>query len=153
MVKENMVKKNMVIKKKVKLAPKNSLNLEKKKSLDNTIYPSKKGVMHIKRSFNNTIITLTDINGNTKAYCSCGSVGFKGTKRSSKFAGLTTAEHIGRKSRNLGYKHIMLNFKGAGKGRFQVIKGLKKSRIRIKEIKEVTSFAHNGCRSKKLRRV
>ena len=124
-----------------------------KNLFNNSKHPKKKGIIHIKCSFNNTIITLTDLDGKTRAYCSCGSVGFKGAKRSSRFAGQVAAEYLGKKARNLGYKDVILNFKGFGKGRNVCIKGLKKSRLQIKEIKDVTPLAHNGCRPKKLRRL
>jgi small subunit ribosomal protein S11 len=142
-----------MIKKKANTSIKNLSRLKKIALLDNLKSIRKKGVMHVKRSFNNTIITLTDLNGNTKAYCSCGSVGFKGAKRSDKFAGIVTAEQIGRKSRRLGYRRIILRLNGVKKGRYSLLRSLRKCRLRIKEIKEVTSFAHNGCRPKKLRRV
>jgi small subunit ribosomal protein S11 len=131
----------------------NLSNLKKKNLFHNSKYCKHKCVIHIKCSFNNTIITLTDLNGNTKGYCSCGSVGFKGAKRSSKFAGAVAAEHIGRKASKLGYRQVRLNCKGFGRGRFVIVKGLKKSRLKIIEIRDVTPLPHNGCRSKKLRRL
>ena len=126
------------------------INIFKPRTYERT---NKKGIIFIQCSFNNTIMTLTDLTGKTKAYCSCGSVGFKGAKRSSRFAGQITAESLGKKARNLGYKDVILNFKGFGRGRNICIKGLKKSRLRIKKIKDVTLLAHNGCRPKKLRRL
>jgi small subunit ribosomal protein S11 len=131
----------------------NILNL-KKLNLFNTLkHGTQKGIIHIKCSFNNTIITLTSLDGKTKAYCSSGSVGFKGAKRSSRFAGQVAAEYLGKKARKLGYKYVKVNFKGFGRGRIVCMRGLKKSRLRIKKIEDVTSLSHNGCRPKKLRRL
>jgi small subunit ribosomal protein S11 len=111
------------------------------------------GIIHIKCSLNNTIVTLTDLLGNTKAWGSCGSVGFKGAKRSSRFAGQAAIEFLGLKAKNLGYKHIVLHLNGLGKSRNISIKSLKKSGLRIYFIKDFTSIAHNGCRPSKLRRL
>jgi small subunit ribosomal protein S11 len=113
----------------------------------------KKGIIHVKSSFNNTIFTLTDLKGRTKAYCSCGSAGFKGAKRSTKFAGRMAAEYLGRKTRRLGYKNVKLSLKGFASGCSLYLKAFKRSRIRIKIIKNVSSLSHNGCRPKKLRRL
>jgi len=111
------------------------------------------GIIHAKFSLNNTFLTLTDLLGNTKAWSSCGSMGFKGGKRSSRFSGQITAESLGNKAVNLGYNKVILHLKGTGKGRNVCINGLKKSGIKILIIKDVTSIAHNGCRPPKSRRI
>jgi len=110
------------------------------------------GIIHAKFSLNNTQITLTDLLGNTKAWSSCGSMGFKGGKRSSRFSGQLTAENLGYKAKNLGYSKVILHLNGAGKGRNVCINGLKKTGVKILIIKDFTSIPHNGCRPQKLRR-
>lgn len=84
---------------------------------------------------------------------SCGSIGFKGSKRSSRFAGQAVAEQLGFKAKTLGYTKIILHLNGLGKGRNVCIKGLKKSGLQIFIIKDSTSIAYNGCRPSKLRRL
>ena len=111
------------------------------------------GIIHIKCSLNNTIVTLTDLLGKTKAWVSCGSIGFKGSKRSSRFAGQAAVEFLGSKIKSLGYKYVVLHLNGLGRGRNVSVKGLKKSGLRIYFIKDFTSIAHNGCRPSKLRRL
>jgi len=111
------------------------------------------GVIHIKCSLNNTIATLTDLLGKAKAWVSCGTVGFKGSKRSSRFAGQAAIELLGSKAKTLGYKHVVLHLNGLGRGRNVSVKSLKKSGLRVYFIKDFTSIAHNGCRPAKLRRL
>jgi len=111
------------------------------------------GIIHIKCSLNNTIVTLTDLLGNTKAWVSCGSIGFKGSKRSSRFAGQAAAEQLGIKAKTLGYKKIILHLNGFGKGRNVCVKGFKKSGLQVYFIKDFTTIAYNGCRSSKVRRL
>jgi small subunit ribosomal protein S11 len=115
--------------------------------------PKKRAIITVKCSFNNTIITLADLNGNTKAFCSCGSIGFKNGKRSIQLASKAVGEHIGHTSETLGYNVIKLNYKGVGKGRYSFGHVFKKHRLKLKEIKDVSPLAHNGCRSQKLRRL
>jgi small subunit ribosomal protein S11 len=111
------------------------------------------GIIYVKCSLNNTIITLTDLLGNTKAWVSCGSVGFKGAKRSSRFAGQSVAEQLGIKAKTLGYTKVILHLNGLGKGRNVCVKGFKNSGLQIYFIKDATSVAHNGCRPSKIRRL
>jgi len=111
------------------------------------------GIIYVKSSLNNTIITLTDLLGNTKAWVSCGSIGFKGAKRSSRFAGQAAAEQLGIKAKTLGYTRVILHLNGLGKGRSVCVKGFKKSYLQIYFIKDATSLAYNGCRPSKLRRL
>lgn len=141
------------------------LNKKKKQSLVSTLKKKNiakkrnirltpiQGIVHIKCSLNNTIVTLTDLLGKTKVWVSCGSIGFKGSKRSSKFAGQAAVEFLGSKIKNLGYKYVVLHLKGLGRGRNVSVKGLKKSGLKIYFIKDFTSIAHNGCRPSKLRRL
>ena len=111
------------------------------------------GIIYVKSSLNNNIITLTDLLGNTKAWTSCGSIGFKGAKRSSRFAGQSAAEQLGVKAKTLGYTKVILHLNGLGKGRSVCVKGFKKSDLQIYFIKDATSLAYNGCRPSKLRRL
>ena len=129
--------------------------LKKKNWKNKNITPkiSINGIIHAKFSLNNTFLTLTDLLGNTKAWSSCGSMGFKGGKRSSRFSGQITAENLGNKAVNLGYNKVVLHLKGMGKGRNVCITGLKKSGIKILLIKDFTSVPHNGCRPPKFRRI
>jgi small subunit ribosomal protein S11 len=111
------------------------------------------GIIYVKSSLNNTIITLTDLLGDTKAWASCGSIGFKGAKRSSRFAGQAVAEQLGIKAKTLGYTQVILHLNGLGKARRVCIKGFKKSGLQIFFIKDSTPVAYNGCRPAKLRRL
>lgn len=111
------------------------------------------GIIHAKCTLNNTIITLTDLLGNTKAWVSCGSMGFKGSKRSSRFAGQSVSEQLGIKAKTLGYTKVILHLNGLGKGRNVCVKGFKKSGLKIYFIKDSTSVPYNGCRPSKLRRL
>ena len=110
------------------------------------------GIIHLKCSLNNTIITLNDLLGKTKTWVSCGSVGFKGSKRSSRFAGQAAIEFLGLKAKNLGYNHIILHLNGLGRSRNVSIKSLKKSGLKIYFIRDFTAITHNGCRPVKKRR-
>jgi small subunit ribosomal protein S11 len=102
---------------------------------------------------NNTKITLTDTEGKPLGWSSGGSVGFKGSKRSTSYAAQLAAEVIGEKAYYLGIRDIRILFKGMGKGRFSVPKGLKSSGLKIKTIIDNTPVPHNGCRPPKKRRV
>ena len=114
---------------------------------------SVQGIIHVKCSFNNTIVTLTDLLGNTKAWASCGSIGFKGAKRSSRFAGQMAIENLGDRAVEAGYSRIILHLNGLGKARNVCIKTLKQSGLKIYIIKDFTSIVHNGCRPSKVRRL
>ena len=137
-----------MLKKKKKIWKKNNW---KRKNLNEKIFVN--GIIHAKFSLNNTFFTLTDLSGNTKAWSSCGSMGFKGGKRSSRFSGQIAAENIGNKAVNLGYSKVILHLNGVGKGRNVCTTGLKKSGIEIQIIKDFTSIPHNGCRPPKIRRI
>ena len=128
--------------------------------LKNT-YPFKKfpinlsiqGILHIKSSFNNTLITGTDLKGKVLFVKSCGSLGFHGKKkRSTKFAIESTLEVAISKLKEYNFKKIMLHLNGFAKARFTVINSFKKSNIKIAGIYDITPIPHNGCRPKKLRR-
>jgi small subunit ribosomal protein S11 len=110
-------------------------------------------VAHVNSSFNNTVITITDIQGNAISWSSSGSMGFKGSRKSTPYAAQLAAEVIGEKAYYLGIRDIRILFKGMGKGRFSVPKGLKSSGLKIKTIIDNTPVPHNGCRPPKKRRV
>ncbi|MBN2287985.1 MAG: 30S ribosomal protein S11 [Candidatus Glassbacteria bacterium] len=111
------------------------------------------GMVHIKASFNNTIVTVTDLNGNTILWGSAGKSGFKGSKKSTPFAAQTVAESCGREAVNLGMKKVHIRVQGPGGGRESAIQALQGAGLTIKSIRDVTPIPHNGCRPPKRRRV
>ena len=111
------------------------------------------GTAHIKSSFNNTIITFTDQQGNTIAWASAGNVGFKGSRKSTPFAAQVAAEACGREAIQLGMKRLEVWVKGPGAGREAAIRSLQAAGLEISAIKDVTPIPHNGCRPPKRRRV
>lgn len=111
------------------------------------------GLAHIHSSFNNTIITITDSKGNTIMWSSSGSVGFKGSRRSTSYAAQMAAEDLGFRARTLGISELIIVLKGVGEGRNTAPKGLQKSGLKILSIKDSTPLPHNGCRPPKRRRV
>lgn len=121
----------------------------KKKELKNIV----KGVAHIKSTFNNTIITISDANGNVIAWASAGTAGFKGSKKSTPFAAQLAADDVARKSMEHGLKQIEVYVKGPGSGREAAIRSLQAAGLEISLIKDVTPIPHNGCRPPKRRRV
>jgi len=111
------------------------------------------GVAHILATFNNTIITITDKKGNTIAWASCGSIGFKGSKKSTPFAAQVAAESAAKKAIEHGVKTVEVLVKGPGSGRESAIRALQAAGLQITLIKDVTPIPHNGCRPPKKRRV
>ena len=111
------------------------------------------GQAHIKTSFNNTIVTLTDTEGNVIAWESAGSAGFKGSRKSTPFAAQVTADSAARKGMEHGLERVEVLAKGAGSGRETAIRSLQAAGLEILGVKDVTPQAHNGCRPKKRRRV
>jgi small subunit ribosomal protein S11 len=109
--------------------------------------------IHIQTTLNNTIITLTDSQGNTKASASAGFLGFKNSRKSTTYASQTTAEYIAKKCLSLGVQFVEVKLKGIGFGKESSLRGLQSSGIYIKKIEDVTSLAHNGCRLPKKRRL
>ena len=110
-------------------------------------------IAHAYCTSNNTKITVTDSEGKTLVWASGGSVGFKGSKRSTSYAAQATAEIVGEKAYKVGIRNIQVRLKGIGKGRFSVAKGLRSAGLRIQSIADVTPLAHNGCRPPKKRRI
>lgn len=111
------------------------------------------GQAHIKTSFNNTIVTLTDKEGNVIAWESAGSVGFKGSRKSTPFAAQVTADSCAKKGMEHGLKKVDAFVKGPGSGRETAIRSLQAAGIEVMSVKDVTPIPHNGCRQRKRRRV
>ena len=111
------------------------------------------GVAHIKATFNNTIITITDVNGGTVAWASAGKAGFKGSKKSTPFAATIAAESVGREAVGMGMRRIHVRVQGPGSGRESAIQALQAAGLTIRSIRDVTPIPHNGCRPPKKRRV
>jgi small subunit ribosomal protein S11 len=111
------------------------------------------GHAHIQASFNNTIITITDLAGATVAWGSAGTAGFKGSRKSTPFAAQVAAEASAREAINMGLKRVEVWVKGPGSGREAAIRSLQVAGLEISAIKDVTPIPHNGCRPPKRRRV
>jgi small subunit ribosomal protein S11 len=111
------------------------------------------GQAHIKTSFNNTVVTLTDTDGNVISWESAGSAGFKGSRKSTPFAAQVTADSAARKGMEHGLEKVEVLAKGAGSGRETAIRSLQAAGLQITTVKDVTPQAHNGCRPRKRRRV
>ena len=112
-----------------------------------------KGSAHIRSSFNNTIVTITDLNGNAVAWASAGGLGFKGSRKSTPFAAQSAAEPAAKAAMEHGMKTIEVFVKGPGPGREAAIRSLQAAGLEICMIKDVTPIPHNGCRPPKRRRV
>ena len=112
-----------------------------------------KGVAHIKASFNNTIITITDVNGETLCWDSAGTVGFKGARKATPFAAIRAAEKCAAKAKRMGMREIEVRVKGPGSGRESAISALQNNGLQITAIEDHTPIPHNGCRPPKQRRV
>jgi small subunit ribosomal protein S11 len=111
------------------------------------------GVAHIKATFNNTLVTITDNNGNVVTWGSSGKAGFKGSKKSTPFAATVAAEACAREAVNLGMKRVHVRVQGPGSGRESAIQALAAAGLQVKSIRDVTPIPHNGCRPPKKRRV
>ncbi|MGH7727039.1 MAG: 30S ribosomal protein S11 [Candidatus Eiseniibacteriota bacterium] len=111
------------------------------------------GVAHIQASFNNTIVTITDTDGNVISWASAGKAGFKGSRKSTPFAAQVAAEGAAREALGLGLKRVEVWVKGPGAGREAAIRSLQAAGLEIAAIKDVTPIPHNGCRPPKRRRV
>jgi small subunit ribosomal protein S11 len=111
------------------------------------------GVAHVNASFNNTVITITDVQGNTIAWASAGSMGFKGSRKSTPFAAQMAAEDAGRKAQEHGMRTLEVQVRGPGSGRESALRALQAGGFAITSIRDVTPIPHNGCRPPKRRRV
>ena len=111
------------------------------------------GVAHVVSSFNNTIITISDENGNTIAWSSAGHKGFKGSRKSTPYAAQIAAEDVGNRAKEVGLKTLRVEVSGPGSGRESALRSLQSVGYVITSIKDVTPIPHNGCRPRKRRRV
>ena len=127
--------------------------VEKKKTKSKVKRKVTSGVAHVVSSFNNTIITISDENGNTLAWSSAGHKGFKGSRKSTPFAAQIAAEDVGNKAKEHGLKTLRVEVSGPGSGRESALRSLQSVGYIITSIKDVTPIPHNGCRPRKRRRV
>lgn len=114
---------------------------------------SQKGIVHIQSTFNNTIVTITNLTGDTISWASAGSAGFKGARKSTPFAAQTAAEKAALEAANNGMKTVQILVKGQGSGRETAIRAIEGARLEITSIEDITAVPHNGCRPPKRRRV
>ncbi|NQU08894.1 MAG: 30S ribosomal protein S11 [Candidatus Abyssubacteria bacterium] len=133
---------------KAKKSPKSKKPKKKKLILNIT-----SGVAHIQATFNNTIVTITDPKGNVISWASAGTVGFKGSRKSTPFAAQLTARSAAEKAAGVGLKEVKVYVKGPGAGRESAIRSLQAAGLQVNMIKDVTPIPHNGCRPPKRRRV
>ena len=112
-----------------------------------------KGIAHIKSTFNNTIVTLTDMNGNALSWASAGGMGFKGSRKSTPYAAQTAADTAAKAAMEHGLREVECYVKGPGAGREAAIRSLQAAGLEVSMIKDVTPIPHNGCRPPKRRRV
>lgn len=112
-----------------------------------------RGVCHINSTFNNTIITITDKTGGALCWATAGTIGYKGSRKSTPFAAQRAGEEVAQKARKLGVRELDVRIKGPGAGRESAVRALKAAGIEIRSIEDVTPLPHNGCRPKKKRRV
>ncbi len=112
-----------------------------------------RGIAHVRASHNNTIVTITDTNGETLCWDSSGTIGFKGSRKSTPFAATRAGESAGQKARKVGVSEVEVYIKGTGAGRESAVTGLVSTGIRVTAIEDHTPIPHNGCRPKKRRRV
>ena len=127
--------------------------VEKKKTKSKTKRKVTNGIAHVVSSFNNTIITISDENGNTLAWSSSGHKGFKGSRKSTPYAAQIAAEDVGNKAKEFGLKTLKVQVSGPGSGRESALRSLQSIGYVITSIKDVTPIPHNGCRPRKRRRV
>jgi small subunit ribosomal protein S11 len=112
-----------------------------------------RAIVHVKASFNNTVITVTDVNGETLGWASAGTIGFKGSRKSTPFAATRAAEEAASKAKKLGVQEVEVHVRGAGSGRESAVTALQSAGLKITAIEDHTPIPHNGCRPRKKRRV
>jgi small subunit ribosomal protein S11 len=112
-----------------------------------------RGIAHVKATHNNTIVTITDINGETLCWDSAGTIGFKGARKSTPFAATRAGESAGQKARKIGVSEVEVYVKGTGAGRESAVTGVVSTGIRVTAVEDHTPIPHNGCRPRKRRRV
>jgi len=123
------------------------------KKIKKKIHIDAKGIAHVHASFNNVMVTITDIYGNTISWSSAGRNGFKGSRKNTPFAAQVTAEAAGKEAFDAGLRKIDVLVKGPGSGREAAIRSLATAGLHIESIKDITPIPHNGCRPPKRRRV
>ena len=123
--------------------------VKKRKELKNV----DKGQVHIQSSFNNTIVTVTDANGNAITQCSAGALGYKGSRKSTPFAAQITCNKVAEKAVALGMREVAVKVCGPGQGRETAVRAVQQAGLTVSSIKDVTPIPHNGCRPPKARRV
>jgi small subunit ribosomal protein S11 len=111
------------------------------------------GIAYIKATFNNTLVTITNMNGDVVTWGSAGKAGFKGSKKSTPFAATVSAEQVGREAYNLGVRRVHVRVQGPGSGRESAIQALSAAGLQVRSIRDITPIPHNGCRAPKKRRV
>ncbi len=121
-----------------------------KKKSKKTVY---EGKVFVQATFNNTIVTVTDLKGNTVSWASAGGLGFRGAKKSTPYAAQTTAETAAKKAMDFGLREVHVYVKGPGVGRESAIRSLGNLGLVVRSIKDITPTPHNGCRPRKSRRV
>ena len=112
-----------------------------------------KALVHVKASFNNTIVTITDVQGNALCWSSAGAIGYKGSRKSTPFAAQRAAERAAEHASKFGVKEVEVRVKGPGSGRESAVRALKQAGLDVKSVEDVTPLPHNGCRPRKRRRV
>jgi len=135
------------------LKEKDKIEAKVKKEVKTAPARIKEGRVYISSTYNNTIITLTDLSGNVLGWTSAGSIGFKGTKKATPFAASKVSEALGQIAQKLGIEKVEIFVKGIGSGRESAIRSLSARGLDIVSIKDVTPVPHNGCRPAKVRRV
>jgi small subunit ribosomal protein S11 len=111
------------------------------------------GIVHIKSTFNNTVVSISDVNGNVLAWASAGVRGFKGSRKSTPFAAQLAADEASRRAMDHGMQTVSIRINGPGAGRESALRGIQSAGLRVTSIKDVTPIPHNGCRPPKRRRV
>ena len=133
------------------MAPKASLKKVSRKRREKKLV--ERGIVHIRSSFNNTIVTITDVAGNALSWSSAGGMGFRGNKKSTPFAAQMAAETAARAAAEFGLRTVDVLVKGPGSGREAAIRALQATGLEVNMIKDVTPVPHNGCRPPKRRRI
>lgn len=126
--------------------PKTKVKRKEKKNIP-------EGVVSIKSTFNNTLVTFSDKQGNAVSWCSSGCLGFKGSRKSTPFAAQNTVETAAKKAMDCGMRKVMVNIKGPGPGRESALRALQQAGLEVSKICDVTPIPHNGCKPPKKRRV
>ncbi|MCR5760856.1 MAG: 30S ribosomal protein S11 [Sphaerochaetaceae bacterium] len=125
-------------------------NAKRKVKVKKTVF---EGNVYIQATFNNTIVTITDLNGNALSWSSAGGLGFRGAKKSTPYAAQTTCETAAKKALDYGLSEVHVFVKGPGQGRESAIRALGTLGLKVKSIRDVTPIPHNGCRPRKTRRI